>query len=132
MLANNVWSVAGSAGRPPVNQILVQYFINYNMTKRWYLQTAPIITANRRANSGNLWTVPFGGGVGRIMKLGFQPINWQLEFYGNAAYPQGTSSWTFRSQIAFLFPKLSPAEKKILLEEQLKKLEQQQETPEKK
>jgi len=48
-----------------------------------------------------------------------------LQFYGNAVYPKGSSSWTFRSQIAFLFPKLSPAEKKILLEEQLKKLEQQ-------
>ena len=32
----------------------------------------------------------------------------------------------FRGQIAFLFPKLSPKEKKMLMEEQLKKLEQQQ------
>jgi len=133
VLANNVWSVAGSGGRPPVNQMLVQYFINYNMKKGWYLQSAPIITANSRASSGNVWTVPFGGGVGRIMKLGFQPVNWQLEFYGNTAYPQGGSSWTFRSQIAFLFPKLSPAEKKILLERQLKQLEEeQQKAPEKK
>ena len=55
-----------------------------------------------------------------------------LEFYGNAVYPTGTSSWTFRSQIAFLFPKLSPEEKKMLMEEQLKKLEQQQKAPENK
>jgi hypothetical protein len=72
------------------------------------------------------WTVPVGGGVGRIMKLGFQPINWQAESYGNAVYPAGTSSWTMRVQIAFLFPKLSPEEKKALMEEQLKKLEQEQ------
>ena len=94
---------------------------------------APIITANWRASSGNVWTVPVGGGVGRIMKLGFQPINWQAEFYGNAVYPSGGSSWTMRIQIAFLFPKLSPEEKKVLMEEQLKKLEQeQQKAPEKK
>jgi len=31
VLANNVWSVAGSGGRPPVNQFLLQYFINYNI-----------------------------------------------------------------------------------------------------
>jgi hypothetical protein len=38
-----------------------------------------------------------------------------------------------RVQIAFLFPKLSPEEKKALMEEQLKKLEQeQQKTPQKK
>ena len=126
LLINNVWSVAGSGGRPPVNQMLLQYFINYNLKKHWYLQMAPIITANWRATSGNVWTVPFGGGVGKIMKLGFQPINWQLEFYGNPVYPAGGSSWTFRGQIAFLFPKLSPEEKKALMEEQLRKLEQQQ------
>lgn len=125
VLANNVWSVAGSGGRPPVNQMLVQYFINYDLKNHWYLQMAPIITANWRASSGNVWTVPVGGGIGKIMKLGFQPINWQLEFYGNAVYPTGGSSWTFRAQIAFLFPKLTPEEKKMLMEEQLKKLEQQ-------
>ena len=36
-LVNNVWSVAGSGSRPPVNQMLLQYFINYNMKKGWYL-----------------------------------------------------------------------------------------------
>ena len=74
-LANNVWSFAGSGSRPPVNQFLLQYFINYNMKKGWYVTTAPIITANWRASNGNALTLPFGGGVGRIMKLGFQPVN---------------------------------------------------------
>ena len=32
-LANNVWSVAGSGGRPPVNQFLLQYFVNYNLKR---------------------------------------------------------------------------------------------------
>ena len=127
-LINNVWSVAGESGRAPVNQMLLQYFINYNLKHGWYLAMQPIITANWRAPNSDTWTVPFGGGVGRIMKVGFQPINWQLQFYGNAVYPQGTSSWSFRGQIAFLFPKLSPAQKKALLEQQLKKLEQQQQT----
>jgi hypothetical protein len=56
-LANNVWSVAGqsnfnSAGevnKPPVNQFLLQWFVNYNLKKGWYLKTAPIVTANWRA-----------------------------------------------------------------------------------
>ena len=76
LLINNVWSVAGSEHRPPVNQEPLQYFLNYNMKKGWYLQMAPIITANWRASSGKVWTVPVGGGgVGKIMRLGFQPIN---------------------------------------------------------
>ena len=32
-LLNNVWSIAGTGSRPPVNQFLLQYFINYNMKK---------------------------------------------------------------------------------------------------
>jgi len=40
--------------------------------KGWYVTTSPIITANWRATGGNVWTVPFGAGVGRVMKLGFQ------------------------------------------------------------
>ena len=63
------------------------------------------------------------------MKLGFQPINWQAEFYGNAVYPAGGPSWTLRMQIAFLLPKLTPGEKKMMMEEQLKKLEEQQKAP---
>ena len=74
-LVNNAWSVAGSGGRTAVNQMTLQYFINYNLKKGWYLTSSPIITANWKASSGNVWVVPFGGGVGRIMKLGFQPVN---------------------------------------------------------
>ena len=105
VLVNNVWSVAGSGGRTDVNQMLLQYFINYNLKKGWFLTLQPIITASWNASSGNVWTVPFGGGVGRIMKLGAQPVNIAAQFYGNATYPSGTSPWGMRLQIAFLFPK---------------------------
>jgi hypothetical protein len=125
-LINNVWSVAGSGGRPSVNQMVLQYFINYNMKKGWYLTMSPILTANWNATNGNVWTVPFGGGVGRIMKLGFQPVNITAQFYGNAVYPAGTSPWGMRLQIAFLFPKLSPKEKEVLMEEKLKELQREQ------
>jgi hypothetical protein len=62
-LINNVWSVAGPHERAVVNQMLLQWFVNYNMKKGWYLDTAPIITADWRAPSGNQAVVPFGGGV---------------------------------------------------------------------
>ena len=129
MLANNVWSVAGSGGRPDVNQFLLQYFINYNLKKGWYLTSAPILTANWRASSGNAWTVPFGGGVGRIMKLGFQPVNLSATFYGNAVYPAGSSSWNMRLQIAFLFPKLTKEQEMMMMEQRLKQMKEQQTKP---
>jgi hypothetical protein len=37
ILANNIWSVAGSGSRPALNQFLMQYFINYNLKKGWYI-----------------------------------------------------------------------------------------------
>jgi hypothetical protein len=123
MLVTNVWSVTSSS-RPAVNQMLLQYFINYNMKKGWYLTTQPVITANWMASNGNTWTAPFGGGVGRVMKLGFQPVNISAQFYGNAVYPAGTSPWGMRLQIAFLFPKLTKEQQKMLLEQRLKQMEQ--------
>lgn len=116
-LINNVWSVAGSEHRPHVNQMVLQYFINYNLKKGWYLTSAPIVTANwnNKANGeaadggdttpGGRWTIPFGGGAGRIMRLGPQPVNIQANFYGNAVHPPGASSWSLRLQFALLYPK---------------------------
>ena len=106
VLVNNVWSFAGSSDRASVNQMLFQYFINYNLSQGWYVTVSPIITANWAASSAkDVWTVPFGGGVGRIMKLGVQPVNISAQVYANAVYPSGASPWGLRLQIAFLFPK---------------------------
>jgi len=125
LLENNVWSVAGSGSRPAVNQFLMQYFINYNLKKGWFIGVSPIITANWEASRGNVWTVPFGGGIGRIMKFGAQPVSLVAQFYGNAVHPANTPSWTMRLQISFLFPKLSKDQKKKMLEITLKQLEQE-------
>jgi len=105
-LTSNVWSVAGHSDLPDVNQFLLQYFINYNLKKGWYLTWQPTITANWNAADDFRWVVPLGGGVGRIMKLGAQPVNVGLQFYGNAIHPPGGSSWSMRLQLAFLFPKM--------------------------
>jgi hypothetical protein len=125
VLANNIWSVAGSGSRPDVNQFLLQYFVNYNLKKGWFLTWQPTLTANWEASSGNQWTVPYGGGVGRIMKLGFQPISLTAQFYGNAVHPEGTPSWSMRLQIAFLFPKMTKEMEQMLLEKKLKELQQE-------
>jgi hypothetical protein len=125
VLANNVWSVAGSGSRPDVNQFLTQYFINYNLQKGWFLGMAPIITANWEASRGNVWTVPFGGGIGRITKFGTQPVSLVAQFYGNAVHPANSSSWTMRLQISFLFPKLSKEQQEMLMEKKLKQLQQE-------
>jgi hypothetical protein len=106
VLVNNVWSVAGHSDLPEVNQFLLQYFINYNLQKGWYLTWQPTLTANWEMTNGGRWVIPMGGGIGRIMRLGAQPVNVGLQFYGNAVHPAGASPWSMRLQIAFLFPKM--------------------------
>jgi hypothetical protein len=125
-LVNNVWSVAGSGGRPDVNQMVFQYFLNYNLKKGYYVSLSPIITADWKASSGNMWTVPVGGGVGRIMKLGFQPVNLTAQFYGNAVHPEGASPWSMRLQIALLYPKFTKEQEIGMMEKKLKAMKAQQ------
>ena len=107
VLVNNLWSVAGSGSRPDVNSMTLQYFVNYNLKKGYYITLQPIISANWNAPSGNIWLVPFGGGIGRIMRLGLQPVNVTVQAYGNAKRPDNFPSptWQLKFQIAFLYPK---------------------------
>ncbi len=106
VLWNNIWSVAGDEDRADVNSMLVQYFINYNLPNGWYLTSSPIITANWEADSGNKWVVPFGGGAGKIFRVGKQPLNASAQAYLNAVKPDDFGAdWTLRAQLQFLFPK---------------------------
>ena len=91
-LVNNVWSIAGSGSRPDVNQILLQYFVNYNLNKGWYITISPILTANWNASSGNVWTVPFGGGVLLAVEGGRQPERHDVRDQGrHSQQPVGES-----------------------------------------
>jgi hypothetical protein len=103
-LFSNVWSFSGS-GAQDINLFTWQYFINYNMANGWYLTSAPIITANWEAESENRWTVPFGGGFGKIFKIGKQPLNAQASAYYNVESPTFGADWQLRVQLQFLFPK---------------------------
>ncbi len=106
ILANNQWSVAGW-GHKNQNLFLAQPFVNYNLPKGWYLSTSPIFTADWNASHENMWTVPVGGGIGRIVKLGGKlPINLHLTAYYNAVTPKTLGAdWQLQFQIQFMFPR---------------------------
>jgi hypothetical protein len=105
VLVNNVWSVAGKSNRDSVNAMTLQPFVNYNFAGGWYLTSSPIITANWETGHGDRWTVPVGGGFGRVFKMGDQPVNMQLAAYYNVARPTGAADWQLRAQAQLLFPK---------------------------
>lgn len=104
-LLNQQWSVAGW-GDKRVSQLLLQPFVNYNLSDGWYLTSSPIMTANWVADSGDRWTVPVGAGVGKLFRVGKLPINTSLQAYYNAEKPNRDSSdWQLRFQVQFLLPK---------------------------
>ena len=103
-LINNLWSL-GDSGSQSYNQMLLQPFVNYNFKGGFYLTSAPIMTANWKASGSNVWTVPLGGGVGQIFRIGKLPMNATAQVYYNIAKPDGIGEWAARLQVQFLFPK---------------------------
>jgi len=104
-LVQHVWSYAGDSDRDYVSQTLIQPFVNYNLKHGWYLTSVPIITANWNADSSDIWTIPVGGGVGKIIRLGKLPVNLQTQAFYNTVSPDGGADWSVRFQIQLLFPK---------------------------
>jgi hypothetical protein len=105
VLVNNVWSFGGTSGRfgTSYNNFLTQPFVNYNFGAGWYVTTSPIVTANWET-PGTKWTVPVGGGVGRVVKVfGKLPVNFMVGAYYNVIRPDLGADWQLRTQVTFIF-----------------------------
>lgn len=99
-LLNNVWTFDGES-----SVMTLQPFVNYNLPSGWYMVSAPVVTANWDANRDNIWTVPIGGGAGKIFKFGKLPVNCQAQIFYNIETPDGGPNWQLRIQFQLLFPK---------------------------
>lgn len=99
-----IWSIFGNEGREGVNQMLLEPFINFNLDNGWYLVTDMTIVSNWDKRSSEQWTVPVGGGFGKLFEIGNQPINTRLEAYWNAVKPDDGADWTLNFTLQFLFP----------------------------
>lgn len=105
ILGRQLWSFSGDSDRADVNQTLIEPFLNYNLSEGWFLMTDLVMSADWEADSGNVWTVPIGGGAGRVFKIGDQAINAKLEAYYNIETPTGAPDWYFAFTWQFLYPK---------------------------
>ena len=101
----NIWSFTGSSDDPDVNKLTFQYFINYNISNGWYLTMTPTITTDWEKPGGNQWTVPVGGGIGKLHRFGKLPVDFKLQAYTNVEKPEGGAEWSTMFAVKFLFPK---------------------------
>jgi hypothetical protein len=104
-LVQNMWSYAGPDDEPDVNKFTFQYFVNYNLSNGWYLTSTPIITADWEKSSSDRWTIPLGGGIGKLVRFGKQPVDFKLQGFGNVEKPDGGPDWSMMFAVKFLFPK---------------------------
>jgi hypothetical protein len=108
-LVSQIWDFAGSSNDgsdADISLLVAQPFANYNFDGGWYLNTSPVITANWEADkSSDEWTIPVGGGVGRVFHWGKQAINARMAYYYNVEKPEFGAQWDFQLTATFLFPK---------------------------
>ena len=101
LLANHVWSYAGW-GNQNVNATYLQPFVSYT-TKTF--TTFGFATESTYDWQGSQWTVPLIPNVSQLIKIGKQPISFQLGVKYYAEKPDGGPDWGLRFTITFLFPK---------------------------
>jgi hypothetical protein len=78
-------------------------FVFYNFKHGWYVLSTPIITADWTAERSKRWTVPVGGGTGKLFKIGKQPLNLRAEFFNDVRTTTGGPDWQMQVQLQFLF-----------------------------
>ena len=103
-LVNNIWSLGGTRG-PYGNSystFLLNPFVAYNLDDGWYLSSSPNVQANWQFE-GTKWTVPIGGGPGRVFHIGDQPVDLSVSAYYNVVKPEVGSRWQLSTQFTFIF-----------------------------
>jgi len=101
---NTVWSV-GNSTSPSYRNGLVEPIVNYNLKEGLYVTSAPEWTVSWDAKGSQQWTVPMGGGVGKIFHFRKLPLNTQLSAYYNVVRPDFAPNWLLQLQVQLMFPK---------------------------
>jgi hypothetical protein len=101
MLISNQWA---GLNHNHINELTLNPFVYYNLKHSWYLVSSDIMTADWTASRNQRWTVPAGGGVGKIFKLGPQMLNARAQAWSVTQRPDGGPSWVLQTEVQFLYP----------------------------
>ena len=84
----NPISYAGAANRPAVNQTIITPTFTFNLKDGWYVGMTDYNFSFNWENGGAP-TIPLGMQVGKVVRIGKQPISMSIEAGGAAARPSG-------------------------------------------
>jgi len=105
VIVNQQWSYAGERSRDSVSLLQLQPSLSYILSHGWFLVCGPLIAADWTEPSGQQWTLPVGGGVGRVFSIGQQKLNLQLEAYASPIRPDNGPQGMILLTGTFLFPR---------------------------
>jgi hypothetical protein len=85
---------------------LINPFISYHFGDGWSIGSSPNITANWLSKTGQVWTVPIGGGIAKTFRSGNQPVKLAIDsYYYNAIRPEASNeTWLLQLTLTLLFP----------------------------
>ncbi len=105
--AQQWWSIGGDSDRPDTSQMNLQPIAAIFFGDGWDIGYSGNILANWKASSGDVWTVPIGLNVGKVVKLGRLPVKLQVAVQYMPVHPQNTGQeWNIQVQITPVIPKL--------------------------
>lgn len=105
LILNQQWSYAGDSSRGRVSLLQIQPTVSYILGHGFFVTSGPLITADWTKPSGQRWLVPLGAGVGKVLSIGEQKFNLQLEGYGNVIRPDDGPEGLILVTVTFLFPR---------------------------
>lgn len=101
LLLSNQWA---GLNHNHVNEATMNPFLYYNFRHGWYLVSSEVMTADWTASRNQRWSVPAGGGFGKIFKLGPQILNARAQAWNVTQRPDGGPNWVLQTQVQFLYP----------------------------
>ena len=106
ILAYQQWSFADAGGdddRRDVNKLFFQPIITKHFEGGWYISAQDILWSVDFEDN-NRWSLTAGVRIGRITKLGEQPVNIFVEPFYDVSGNNNGNEWGVKLSISFLFP----------------------------
>lgn len=102
VLANHLWSFAGTDRRDDVSATFLQPFLSYTTKTH---TTFGLNTESTYDWEAEQWSVPLNATVTQVLKLGPQPFSLQIGGRHWAERPDGGPDWGLRFAVTLLFPR---------------------------
>lgn len=103
----NWTSIAGDSDRQNVNQMNLQPLASYFLPDGWNIGYSGNILANWEADSDEVWTVPIGLGISKVVRVGRLPVKFGLALQWMPIHPDSFGQqWNVQLIVSPVIPKL--------------------------